>query len=226
MSKTLVTYDPQTDREYSVDLEPEAPTFPPGTSDLSTRKDFTQAELAKALKISDRTVRSYLGKLKQVFYWCEADFTLANGRYTQFAFAELVKLQQAIAPYVPLVDDGETTMVKNTHRIPFDQYRESIWQTQQMTPAEESAAIVHVSSEAEVYAVEVLEESLDTIQEVRNTVATSYQEAIGNFRQLGRQLGSAALEALTNEFEETIGQGMKDLSQSGKVSLPKSRKKP
>jgi HTH domain len=231
MTERLITYDPATDREMSIELDPERSDLPPGNSDpstwnpkLSTRKDFTQAELADILKTSDRTIRNYLAKLKEIFHWQVEDLTLPNGRYSQFALTELVKLQQAIAPYVPLIDNGEVKLAKNPSRISFDRYRESVWEQEGRLPAEETGAIVHVSSSEDVYAVEVLEESLDTLQETKGTIGSSYAETLAAFRQMGRQLGSEAVQAMATEFQDTIAQGMQDLAQTGKVE-PKRRKK-
>lgn len=228
MTKHLVTYDPDTDRELLVELEPEPSDLPPGRFDPSTwhstRNDFTQAELADILKTSDRTIRNYLAKLKEIYHWQAENLTLSNGRYSQFALTELVKLQQAIAPYVPLVDEGEVKLAKNPSRISFDQYRESVWKQEGRLPAEETGAIVHISNAEEIYAVEILEESLDTLQETKSTIGDSYTETLATFRQMGRQLGSDSLQAMAEEFQDTVAQGMKDLAQTGKVE-PKRRKK-
>jgi hypothetical protein len=219
MGRTLVTYDPLTEREDLLELDPEPSDLPPGTFQPSDRKDFTQAELSDLLKTSDRTIRSYLSKLKEIYFWREPDLTLPSGRYSPFAYTELVKLQQAIAPFVP----SSEGMVKNADRINFRKYRELVWEREQVQPVEESGAIVLSANDEDQYSVEVLETSLDTIQDAGATVVDSYWATVGNFRQLGRQLGSQALAAMSEEFHGTIQQGMSDLAQAGKVQP--SRKK-
>lgn len=227
----LETYDPGTDRKLEL-IDPEQPEcwkVPGGTwsepSDASDRDDFTQLELSQILQVSDRTVRKYLARLREIYYWQVELLTLPNGRYSQFALTELVNLQQAIAVFVPLAP-GETAGVsKNPNRVSFDAYRDSIWAKSAPEPELDLVpmSLVLVDNADRLEVVETLEESFETLADLQGSIGDRYSDTVASFRNLGEQLAADSLAAMSESFTATVNDGMKALSQTGKVSTRKKK---
>lgn len=229
MTTTLETYDPMMDREEKVvDQELDRGSAPvpgtlPSTYWLSGRNDFTQAELAEILQVSDRTVRKYLVRLREIYYWQVELLTLPSGRYSQFALCELVKLQQAIAVFVPMASGDAVVLAKNSNKISYDAYRDLVWEQQAPEPEPElqATSIVLASDAQRLETVEDLEQSFETLDDLKDSIGSRYVETVKSFRDLGEQLAAESVRALSESFNTNVTEGMKALSETGKSNRKK-----
>ncbi|PHM09464.1 helix-turn-helix transcriptional regulator [Nostoc sp. 'Peltigera malacea cyanobiont' DB3992] len=173
--ETFIDVDTELLEEYRSEFLPE------------TKESYTSKEISALLGCTDRTVRNYIKKVKEVYYW--HSLTTSDSRYTAQCLELIKNLKQAI-------DKG----------VSYEDYKKSVWSTR-------DSETNHQSSLAIIPDTRLI--TADTVKLQTNSTIQHEQNRFNNVRAMVRQqLAAQAKLDASQDAQIYASTYMKELNNS------------
>lgn len=129
---------------------------------------YTSKELALKLGTTDRTIRNYIARLKDVYYWIPDQEIQTNGKYTSYCLQLISDIKSAL-------DNG----------ISYQEYKQSVWKLQGK------------SKDTAITVIDVNVSKIDKADNAVTTAQSTITHEVGKFNKL-RQMMRKQLEIQGN----------------------------
>ncbi|MUG98739.1 hypothetical protein F7734_43190 [Scytonema sp. UIC 10036] len=156
---------------------------------------YSSSELAQHFQTSDRTIRNWLKRVREIFYWCPDKLT-AGTRYSQFCFDQLQAYKSTV------VDGGK----------PYQNYRDEIWTIQ--APAKQvnsGSAIVLSAHRDNTLADRKLTQSAEILDTTREAIKDAYQQQPTLAKGLAKLFAARFKQEFASEYATEIKQAVQEV---------------
>lgn len=174
------------------DAEASAPLAEASTGRQQT---YTSSELAGFFGVSDRSIRSWIARVKECWYSLESQL-MVDGRYT-------VKCYQLLADYKAACYDGDEK---------YPDYRSRVWQSQKGTkPATTDTAIVLSAHRDETLATRQLQEGARVLDGVKEDLRQAYKQQPTLARALAKRFAANFKQEFAQAYAEEVSQAVSEV---------------
>lgn len=104
---------------------------------------LSQAEVAKRLGVSDKTIRNWMPEIRWIYYWCE-DALIQNGQFTRQGLYTTASFQKATRSLTFSINmktgklnkdrSGKTKTEKNKNRVSTAIHAQAVWALNKVEP--------------------------------------------------------------------------------------------
>lgn len=160
---------------------------------------YSSAELAGFFGVSDRSIRTWIKKIRESWYSLEPELML-EGRYT-------IRCYELLADYKACCSDGSE---------PYEDYRHRAWEAQKgVKPSNSSTAIALAAHRGEAIAVRQIQESSRVLEEVKEDLRVAYHQQPSLAKSLAKKFAANFKEEFAREYSQEIGKAIQEVTQIG-----------
>ncbi|MUH00822.1 hypothetical protein F7734_54560 [Scytonema sp. UIC 10036] len=156
---------------------------------------YSSSELAQHFQTTDRTIRNWLKRVREIFYWCPDRLT-AGTRYSQFCFDQLQTYKLTV------VDGGK----------PYQAYRDEIWAS--LAPNKQThsgSAIVLSAHRDNTLADRKLTQSSEILDTTKQTIKDAYQQQPTLAKGLAKLFAARFKQEFASEYAAEIKQAVQEV---------------
>lgn len=158
-------------------------------------KSYSSLELSQYFCTSDRTIRNWLKRLREIFYWCP-DQLIAGTRYSQFCFDQLRAYKVAV------VDGGK----------PYQTYRDEIWASSAPTKQTNSGSAIVLSAHRDnILAERKLTQSSEILDTTKEVIKDAYQQQPTLAKGLAKLFAARFKQEFATEYATEIKQVVQEV---------------
>ena len=184
---------------------------------------LSQAEVAKRLGVSDKTIRNWMPEIRWIYYWCE-DRLIQNGQFTRQGFYAIASFQNAtrsltfsINPKTGKLNkdkSGKTKTEKNKSKISISAYAQRMWALNKVEPNSQPFVSDPTSPEVSDYLSDLEPEVVEGELEENGNISTlmvfetrSYNDQLADISDDVTTLTQDSNQSMRNLANSLLKQG-------------------